>query len=69
MSTNTATASSLDSCVESLAASFRRVFRPYDLPIRSDWYGLRSHDRAQPLSDVGCRALAFHLATTTLKSR
>jgi len=34
-----------------------------------DWYGLRSHERAQPLSDVGCRALAFHIATTTLKSR
>jgi hypothetical protein len=33
------------------------------------WYGLRSQERARPLSDLGCHALAFHLVTTTLKSR
>jgi len=33
------------------------------------WYGLRAEQRALPLSELGCRALAFHIATTTLSSR
>lgn len=36
----------------------------------ADWYGLRSHERAAPLTELGRRVLRFQIAaTTTLTSR
>lgn len=31
------------------------------------WYGLRAHERARPLTDLGRRLLGLHVATTTPK--